>query len=252
MTLQNGLSGNALKVIAIIAMTIDHLAWVGIETYEQAETPLQIGLHCIGRLTAPMMIFFVAEGYHHTHDFRRYLRRLLMLAVVSHFAFCYFNMSSFNPLNNLLFNATSIAWPLLWGLILLKVWDMEQLRIGSMAVGKQWALPMKLSITLVACLLTFSSDWSCAAPLAILAIGRSRGDFCKQMLWMMLVITLYAVAFFVFHSPTYGMVHMACWMAVPLLAMYNGQRGRLRWLGKFFYYYYPAHMALIGLLARMI
>ena len=33
------LSGNALKVIAIVAMTIDHLAWVGIETYEQAETP---------------------------------------------------------------------------------------------------------------------------------------------------------------------------------------------------------------------
>ena len=35
--------------------------------------------------------------------------RLLMLAVVSHFAFCYFNMSGFNPLDNLLFNATSIA-----------------------------------------------------------------------------------------------------------------------------------------------
>ena len=166
-----GLSGNALKVIAIIAMTIDHLAWVGIETYQQAETPMQIGLHCIGRLTAPMMIFFVAEGYYHTHDFRRYLRRLLMLAVVSHFAFCYFNMSGFNPLDNLLFNATSIAWPLLWGLILLKVWDMPQL---------------------------------------------------------------------------------ACWLAVPLLSLYNGQRGRCRWLGKFFYYYYPVHMALIGLLARII
>ena len=36
------MSGNALKVIAIITMTIDHLAWVGIETYEQAETPAQI------------------------------------------------------------------------------------------------------------------------------------------------------------------------------------------------------------------
>ena len=31
------LRANSLKVIAIIAMTIDHLAWVGIETYEQAE-----------------------------------------------------------------------------------------------------------------------------------------------------------------------------------------------------------------------
>ena len=200
-----GLSGNALKVIAIVAMTIDHLAWVGIETYEQAETPTQIFLHCIGRLTAPMMIFFVAEGYHHTHDFRRYLRRLLMLAVVSHFAFCYFNMSGFNPLGNLLFNATSIAWPLLWGLILLKVWDMERLA--------RW---QKVGVTLVACLLTCTSDWSCAAPLAILMIGRNRGCFHKQMLWMMAIISLYAVAFFIFHSPTYGMVHLACWLAVPL------------------------------------
>lgn len=30
------LSGNALKVIAIIAMTIDHIAWMGIEEYSQA------------------------------------------------------------------------------------------------------------------------------------------------------------------------------------------------------------------------
>jgi len=258
-----GLSGNALKVIAIVAMTIDHLAWVGIETYEQAETPLQIGLHCIGRLTAPMMIFFVAEGYHHTHNLRRYLRRLLMLAVVSHFAFCYFNMSGFNPTRNLLFNATSIAWPLLWGLILLKVWDTDHLPaadataggwpwVARLTAGRRFPTWMKVAVTLIACLLTFTSDWSCAAPLAILAIGRSRDNFYKQMLWMMLVISLYAVAFFVFHSQIYGMVHLACWLAVPLLGMYNGQRGSCQWLGKFFYYYYPAHMALIGLLARII
>jgi len=237
----HGLSGNALKVIAIVAMTIDHLAWVGIETYAQAETPLQIFLHCIGRLTAPIMFFFVTEGYHYTHNYRRYLGRLFMLAVVSHFAFCYFNMSGFNPLNNLLFNATSIAWPLMWGLILLKVWDMEKL-----------ATWQKVGITLVACLLTCTSDWSCAAPLAILMIGRNRGNFRRQMSWMMLIIAVYAVAFGVFHSPTYGLVHLACALAIPLLAMYNLQRGRCRWMGKFFYYYYPLHMALIGLIARMI
>ena len=62
-------------------------------------------------------------------------------------------------------------------------------------------------------------------------IGRNRGCFHKQMLWMMAIISLYAVAFFIFHSPTYVMVHLACWLAVPLLAMYNGQRGRLKWLG---------------------
>ena len=30
------LSGNALKIIAIIAKTIDHIAWMGIEEYSQA------------------------------------------------------------------------------------------------------------------------------------------------------------------------------------------------------------------------
>ena len=96
-----------------------------------------------------MMIFFVAEGYHHTRNFRHYLRRLLILAVVSHFAFCYFNMSGFNPLDNLLFNATSIAWPLLWGLILLKVWDSEKM-----------ACWQKLSVTLLACKLSRERLWA--------------------------------------------------------------------------------------------
>ncbi len=239
--LTKGLSGNALKLIAIIAMTIDHLGWVGIETYEQAETPEQILLHSIGRLTAPIMIFFVAEGYYYTHNFRLYLRRLFILAVVSHFAFCYFNMSGFNPFDNLLFNSTSIAWPLMWGLILLKTWDADSLA--------RW---LKVLVTLLACLLTYSSDWSCAAPLAILMIGRSRGNFCKQMLWMMLIITLYGIAFFIFNNKTYGMLHEACWLAVPLLSLYNGKRGRLPWFSKFFYYYYPIHMVLIGLLARTV
>ena len=45
-----GLTGNALKVIAIIAMTVDHLAWMGIEEYSQAENALQIMLHSFGRL----------------------------------------------------------------------------------------------------------------------------------------------------------------------------------------------------------
>ena len=234
------LSGNELKIIAIIAMTIDHVAWMGIEEYSQAETFLQIFLHCIGRLTAPIMFFFVAEGYHYTHNFRRYLGRMALLTVVSHFAFCYFAQPSFNPFENMLFNATSIAWPLMWGLILLKVWDTDTLNRC-----------LKVLITVAACVLTVTSDWSCAAPLAILMMGRNRNDFHKQMLWLMAIISVYAVAFFILNNPTYGMVHMACWFAVPLLSLYNGQRGKPQWLGTFFYWYYPVHMALIGLVVHV-
>lgn len=237
---QLSLTGNMLKVIAIIAMTIDHLAWMGIETYTQAETASQILLHMVGRLTAPIMIFFVAEGYHHTHDYYKYLKRMAILALISHFAFCYFNMSSFNPFKNLIFNSTSIAWPLMWGLIFLKVWDSTKY--------KTW---IKVLITIIGCILTCTADWSCAAPIAILLIGRNHGKFHRQMLYLMFSVSMYAVAFFIVHSHIYGILHLACWVTVPLLALYNGKRGECKWLGKFFYWYYPAHLAAIGLIYRL-
>lgn len=51
---------NEIKLIAIIAMTIDHLTWVffpGLQTVWYV-----YALHIIGRLTAPIMWFFIAEG----------------------------------------------------------------------------------------------------------------------------------------------------------------------------------------------
>ena len=233
------LSANALKVIAIIAMTIDHLAWMGITEYAQALTPIQIFLHSIGRLTAPIMFFFVAEGYHHTSNYWKYLLRMAILALVSHFAFCYFSHQSFNPFNNQLFGATSIAWPLMWGLIFLKVWDEEKINIL-----------LKILITVIGCVLTYTSDWSCTAPLSILMMGRNYNNFNKQMFWLMTIVSLYAVAFYVFKDHTYGVVHMAGLFSIPLLSLYNGQRGKLHWLGNFFYLYYPLHLTLIGIITH--
>lgn len=182
------------------------------------------------------MFFFAAEGYHYTRDFRKYIGRMAALAIVSHFALCYYAYQTFNPFANRIFLATSIAWPLMWGLIFLKVWDEEKMHVL-----------LKILITLVGCVLTSTSDWSCAAPLSILMIGRNRDNFYKQMLWLMAIITVYAVAYYNIISPTYGLVHLASWFTVPMLYLYNGTRGKLRWLGKFFYVYYPVHVTIIGL-----
>ena len=39
--------------------------------------------------------------------------------------------------------------------------------------------------------------------------------------------------------------------AVPLLALYNGQRGKWR-IGGLFYFYYPAHLAVIYGIALLL
>lgn len=65
-TRRPALSGNALKGIAILAMTLDHLTWTLWPGYSTAWWVLL--LHLLGRVTAPIMWFFVVEGYHYTHD----------------------------------------------------------------------------------------------------------------------------------------------------------------------------------------
>lgn len=64
------LNSNALKLIAILAMTADHLAWLPFPGYDKQ--PLPILMHIIGRLTCPIMCYFIAEGFHYTRSKARY------------------------------------------------------------------------------------------------------------------------------------------------------------------------------------
>ena len=70
MKLQLRLNANHLKLIAIIAMTIDHICDLIYPCFP-AE-PGAMVLHIVGRLTAPIMWFFVCEGYYYTHNVKRY------------------------------------------------------------------------------------------------------------------------------------------------------------------------------------
>ena len=37
-------------------------------------------------------------------------------------------------------------------------------------------------------------------------------------------------------------------LSIPLIACYDGARGKQKWVGKLFYLYYPAHLVAFGLL----
>lgn len=236
MQAKKGWNGNQLKLIAIIAMTIDHLAWTLAPGYSTEWWVLLC--HLAGRLTAPIMWFFIVEGWHYTHDVRKYTLRLFLLALVSHFAynFCFgipmlpFREGSF-------FNQTSVAWSLAWGLVLLRIHSNEK--------TASW---LKFALTILICVISFPSDWSCVASMAILYMGVSRGDFKKQMVWMMVWSAVYALVYFLFLDRLYGLLQLGTCLTIPLLRCYNGRRGRWKGMGKLFYVYYPLHLALLGLL----
>jgi len=63
---KKSLNANQIKLIAIVAMTIDHLTWAFFPGMQNVW--YIYALHIIGRLTAPIMWFFIAEGSYYTKN----------------------------------------------------------------------------------------------------------------------------------------------------------------------------------------
>lgn len=245
MTKSKILDSNQLKLIAIIAMTVDHIAWALFDGYPTALLPLV--MHIIGRLTCPIMCYFIAEGYHYTRNINKYTFRLFVFAFVSHFAYIFasndfIDFRSFIPFyyGNFL-NQTSVMWSLAWGLVMLRIADSK--RIKSI---------YKVFLVILICIITLPSDWSCIAALCIMAIGTNRGDFRKQMSWMIFYVALYSLVYFFAIDKAYGILQMGVVLSIPVIAMYNGKRGKNPKINKFmkwfFYIFYPLHLFVIGLI----
>lgn len=241
--MKKALDSNKIKFIAIVAMTTDHIAWLVFPGYNYGLVPVM--LHIIGRVTCPIMCYFIAEGYHYTKNINKYTLRLFIFSVISHFAYIfassgYSDWRSFIPFYyGNAFNQTSVMWPLAWGLVMLRTANSEKIKQG-----------VKVFIILLICLITFPSDWSCIASLFILAIGTNRGNLKKQMLWMVFYASLYSAVYFIALDRLYGIIQMAVIAAIPIIMMYNGERGKnqrinkiMKWL---FYIYYPLHLFIIG------
>lgn len=234
------LNANYLKLVAIIAMTIDHVCDLIYPGFP-AE-PGAMACHMVGRLTAPVMWFFVCEGYYYTHNVKRYMLRLGVFAVISHFAYCLAFGINPIPFSTGIFNQTSVMYPLFIAVLVL--W----LQNNDLPI-KNW---VKNVLSFVLVWSAFPADWSCIAVLAILAMYKKRGNLNAQMKAIILYVAVYAAVSFFFVNKVYALVQIGVLLVYPVLRLYNGERGKAKWLKWFFYLYYPIHLIFIGVLRLWI
>lgn len=237
MNTQKRLNGNQIKLIAIVAMTIDHLTWT---FFPGTQAVWYVyALHIVGRLTAPIMWFFIAEGFHYTRNVKKYAARLFVFAVISHFAYDFAGGIPFIP--NGFFNMTSVMWSLAWSVVLMVIFTSESL--------PQW---LKLVLVILICAVTFPSDWSTVAAMCPVYLYLNRGDFKKQSVALLVWTAIYAAVYFVFIDKVYGLLQLFTLLSLPILKQYNGERGSWKGMKWLFYIYYPAHLFVIGLIRVLI
>ncbi|WOC33400.1 MULTISPECIES: TraX family protein [Caproicibacterium] len=225
---QRGLSASAIKWFAIACMLIDHIAWAFVPTLSAAG----FALHAFGRITAPCMCFFLAEGYHYTHNVRKYLLRLGVFALLSWPCYSYFESGTLRP-------ETGMIWTLFFSLLAILSYD----RIQNTAL-RVLAIAGCIAATLL-------GDWPIFGVVFTLVFWIYRGDFKKQALGFILSALVCAAFFSQLRSMRLFAMQLCVLLALFPLALYNGRRGgethpRLnKWA---FYIFYPVHLLLLGLL----
>lgn len=225
-------------------MLIDHIAWAFVPV-DSIQGQL---MHGIGRFTFPVMAFFIAEGFFYTRNFKRYLSRMAVFAVISHFAFQYYQYGRiplFSPLPQdsfFDFTYTGILYPFSLGLIAL--WIMKTWEGPSIAKGL---------LIFVISLLAAPGDYMFFAPVLILVFGMHHGDRPQQ-----LRSGLFVVAFLVISTLQVdwrgSFFMIGTFLPLLFLRYYNGQQGPGRHpvIKYGFYLFYPLHLFIIAFIRYQI
>ena len=244
------LNSNSIKLIAVFAMTVDHIAWMLFPGYPTDFLP--VIMHIIGRITCPIMCYCVAEGFHYTKNINKYTLRMFLFALISHFAYVfasgtYTDFHSFIPFyNGDILNQTSVMWSLAFGLVMLRTAYSEKIKNKT----------LKVLLILLICILALPSDWSCVASLFILSFGTNRNNLKMQSVWLIIYAAVYSLVYIFAIDTVYGILQMSVVLAIPIIYAYNGERGKnikfnkfMKW---FFYIYYPLHLFIIGILNQYV
>ena len=214
-----GLSGSALKAIALLSMTVDHLA----SHLMDENTWVYEAMRCVGRIAFPVFALLVAEGFSHTRNRWRYLLSLLLFAVISEVP--WYLLNGANGTHNVMFT-------LCLGVAALAMLEsLQEHRLLALGAVLLWAI--------VACLAGVDYGWRGILMIAFFYMFRRR-SFCIGCNHSAMLQILFTFPLMLHYGVT-GAV-----LACPVILLYDGTRGFVH--GKVvkyaFYVFYPLHLWL--------
>ena len=279
-TANKGISGFALKYIALFSMVLDHIHY-----FFGFTGRIPIWFSWVGRIAAPLFLFCLVEGFIHTHDRVKYFLKVYVISVIMGLIqFGFYNVLSsfvrgdgFIPANAMLSSFV---------ILMVVMQGMDMIAHKKIFRG--------LVLTIVPIILPYIVNLIVYMP--FMNAGYSTGLFFANMInYSVLPLHTFIVdggtmtliggmilfgfsfmknkkiriyAFLAFELFTgiilVGMMYggltlnvLFCeayeWMAifaVPFLLCYNGERGKGN--AKFFYFFYPAHVYVLYALSILV
>ena len=247
------LTGNTLKLIALVSMTIDH---IGVGLFSDVTW-----LRIVGRLAFPIFAYMIAEGCGHTRHKVRYLGLIAGEAAICQVVFWLVKRElTFSILFTFSFSIALIFtlqkasekktpfWRTVFAFEIMAVFFVSTvLPVLVFPSGHRFSVDYDFFGVMLP-LIVF-----CMPTRPMKLVGAGVGLICVALFHPLTSLLPYIV-----HSPglvTFGYLCRQTFLSVQWfalfallpLAFYGGERGKAK-LKYLFYVYYPLHLGLIGLI----
>ena len=215
-----------MKTIAVICMLIDHIGFLFF--------PNQIEWRIIGRLAMPIFAFGIARGARYTSSMKRYMKKILLFALISQLPFWWMQQMVYGgPFLSLHFN---IGFTFLAALGIINLFQEAERKKQSLGIGKLLGIS---ALLVSADLLQFDyGSYGILVVLLCYVVGCS-----KQGMWMLWIG--YTVLTYLSYLSN---VSMFLLQEVGVLAfgiIFALQAISEKRIGRFFYIFYPLHMIVL-------
>ena len=236
------LNRNQLKYIAIIGMLLDHIAYLFQKFFYNYSWGfvLTFVLRTLGRITAPVMSWFLVQGFIHTSSKKRYALRLFIFAIISQIPYYLIHSSSG------LMAQLNVIYTLLLSFLMLCVLE------SPLEAVPKW--------TLIFVLIAFSifGDWAFFVPVMVLCFYILRDNKKKLLFFYSIVSILVLVSDITILCLKGYNWYLELWQAgmflfIPLYLSYNGEPGSRAAFHKWFFYaFYPVHLLVLWVILYYI
>jgi len=227
-----------LKIIALTAMLADHL-------YVAFPDVFPFWFRGIGRLAYPIFVFLLAEGFRHTKSPEKFLMRLLAFAVISEIPY---DLVMRNDIS--FFANTNIFYTLFLGGMAICLCERLKERRGWQTMAVIAAI---FPTAMLAEFLT--ADYGGMGVLFIFIMYAIRPKTPRLVAFGIFALSQFIALVYVYSMgikipPKYVLMMVFALASIPLVFMYNGERGKkAKWL---FYWAYPVHLTALAVIAVIV
>ena len=215
-----------LKIIACISMFLDHVKYAIPETTNYATMYL-------GRIAFPIFAFLISEGYIHTSNLKKYIKRLSIFAMISQIPFMLFRtlIGEWLMLN--------IMFTLLLGLCAIIFYD---------KIPKKYiSIPLVLLCIILGKVLNVDYGWFGVALVFIFYLCKNKKVLLSIIYLIVITIWFYTINVFNLETIYVLLYFIAYIIPLVIIMFYNGKQGKK--IKYFLYCFYPIHMLVLYLLS---